>query len=54
MVFCLLYDKVILKCEEVEIKLVGGIVLIGFVVIKFICGKVIVVGIGCLLENGNV
>lgn len=51
---CLLYDRVIVKCKEVEIKFVGGIVLIGFVVVKFICGEVLVVGNGCIFENGEV
>lgn len=54
MSICLLYDCVIVKCKEVEFKFVGGIVLIGFVVGKLICGEIIVVGKGCILDNGIV
>lgn len=50
----LLYDRVIVKRKEVEIKFVGGIVLIGFVAVKFIRGEVLVVGNGRIFENGEV
>lgn len=51
---CLLYDCVIVKCLEEECVFVGGIVIFDSVIEKLICGKVIVVGIGCILEDGNV
>ena len=49
-----LHDKVILKREEVETKSAGGIVLTGSAATKSTRGKVIAVGTGRLLENGNV
>lgn len=54
MKFCFLYDCVVICCSEEEIKIVGGIVLLGFVVEKLNCGEVVVVGIGCVLDNGEV
>lgn len=49
-----LHDKVILKREEVETKSAGGIVLTGSAATKSTRGKVIAMGTGRLLENGNV
>ncbi|MBO6258227.1 MAG: co-chaperone GroES [Succinivibrio sp.] len=48
-----LYDRVIVKPIEVETKSVGGILLTGKDVEKSTRGKVIAVGNGRLLENGN-
>jgi len=49
-----LYDRVIIKRKEVESKSVGGIVLTGSVTQKSTRGKVIAVGDGRVLENGEV
>ena len=49
-----LHDKVILKREEVETKSAGGIVLTGSAATKSTRGKVVAVGTGRILENGNV
>ncbi|EHK90548.1 co-chaperone GroES [Aggregatibacter actinomycetemcomitans] len=49
-----LHDKVILKREDVETKSAGGIVLTGSAATKSTRAKVLAVGPGRLLENGNV
>ncbi|WP_301098125.1 co-chaperone GroES [Otariodibacter sp.] len=49
-----LHDKVILKREEEETKSAGGIVLTGSAAAKSTRGKVLAVGEGRLLENGNI
>src|SRR5699024_2981444 len=49
-----LHDRVILKREEVETKSAGGIVLTGSAARKSTRGKVLAVGKGRILENGQV
>ncbi len=49
-----LHDRVIIKREEVESKSAGGIVLTGSAAEKSTRGKVIAVGKGRILDNGNV
>ncbi|ACQ67369.1 co-chaperone GroES [Candidatus Williamhamiltonella defendens] len=49
-----LHDRVILKREEAESKSAGGIVLTGSAATKSSRGKVIAVGKGRILENGQV
>ena len=49
-----LHDKVILKREEVETKSAGGIVLTGSAAQKSTRGKVLAVGHGRILENGQI
>ncbi|QGM81258.1 co-chaperone GroES [Otariodibacter oris] len=49
-----LHDKVILKREEEETKSAGGIVLTGSAAAKSTRAKVLAVGEGRLLENGNI
>ncbi|MBT1451358.1 co-chaperone GroES [Glaciecola sp. XM2] len=49
-----LHDRVIIKREEVESKSAGGIVLTGSAAEKSTRGKVIAVGNGRLLDNGEV
>ena len=49
-----LHDRVIIKREEVESKSAGGIVLTGSAAEKSTRGKVIAVGNGRVLENGDV
>lgn len=48
-----LHDRVILKREEAESKSAGGIVLTGSAATKSSRGKVIAVGKGRILENGQ-
>ncbi|GAB55429.1 10 kDa chaperonin [Glaciecola punicea ACAM 611] len=48
-----LHDRVIIKREEVESKSAGGIVLTGSAAEKSTRGKVIAVGKGRILDNGN-
>ena len=49
-----LHDRAIIKREEVESKSAGGIVLTGSAAEKSTRGKVIAVGNGRMLENGDV
>lgn len=49
-----LHDKVVIRREEEETKSAGGIVLPGSAAEKPARGKVIAVGIGKILENGEV
>jgi chaperonin GroES len=49
-----LHDRVIIKREEQESKSAGGIVLTGSAAEKSTRGKVIAVGNGRVLENGDV
>ncbi|MFT6087979.1 MAG: chaperonin GroES [Glaciecola sp.] len=49
-----LHDRVIIKREEQESKSAGGIVLTGSAAEKSTRGKVIAVGKGRVLENGDV
>ncbi|MDT0595236.1 co-chaperone GroES [Glaciecola petra] len=49
-----LHDRVIIKREEVESKSAGGIVLTGSAAEKSTRGKIIAVGNGRVLENGDV
>jgi len=49
-----LHDRVIIKREEQESKSAGGIVLTGSAAEKSTRGKVIAVGNGRLLDNGDV
>lgn len=49
-----LHDRVILKREEAESKSAGGIVLTGSAAPKSCRGKVIAVGKGRILENGQI
>ena len=49
-----LRDKVIVKREDVEAKSAGGIVLTGSATQKSTRGKVIAVGTGKVLDNGQV
>lgn len=53
MKICLLYDCVVVCCKEEEEKIVGGIVLLGNVKEKLFQGEVVVVGNGCILDNGE-
>ena len=48
-----LHDRVIIKREEVESKSAGGIVLTGSAAEKSTRGKVIAVGKGRVLDNGD-
>ena len=48
-----LHDRVIIKREEVESKSAGGIVLTGSAAEKSTRGKVIAVGKGRILDNGD-
>jgi chaperonin GroES len=49
-----LHDRVIVKRKEVESKSAGGIVLTGSAAGKSTCGKIVAVGKGRILENGDV
>ncbi len=49
-----LHDRVIIKRDEQETKSAGGIVLTGSAAEKSTRGKVIAVGNGRVLENGDV
>lgn len=49
-----LHDRIIIKREELESKSAGGIVLTGSAATKSTRGKVLAVGKGRILENGNV
>lgn len=49
-----LHDRVIVKREEVETKSAGGIMLTGSAAGKSTRGKVLAVGHGRILENGEV
>ena len=49
-----LHDRVIVERKEVESKSAGGIVLTGSAAEKSTRGKVIAVGNGRILENGDV
>ena len=49
-----LHDRVIIKREEVESKSAGGIVLTGSAAEKSTRGKVIAVGKGRVLDNGDI
>jgi chaperonin GroES len=49
-----LHDKVVIRREEEETKSAGGIVLPGSATEKPARGKVIAVGVGKILENGEV
>ena len=49
-----LHDRVIIKREDQESKSAGGIVLTGSAAEKSTRGKIIAVGNGRVLENGNV
>jgi chaperonin GroES len=49
-----LHDRVIIKREEQESKSAGGIVLTGSAAEKSTRGKVVAVGNGRVLENGDV
>lgn len=49
-----LHDRVIIKRDEQESKSAGGIVLTGSAAAKSTRGKVIAVGNGRVLENGDV
>ncbi|WMY95798.1 MAG: co-chaperone GroES [Arsenophonus sp.] len=48
-----LHDRVIIKREEVESKSAGGIVLTGTAASKSTRGKVLAIGKGRILENGQ-
>ncbi|MFP3013822.1 MAG: co-chaperone GroES [Arsenophonus sp. NC-PG7-MAG3] len=48
-----LHDRVIIKREEAEAKSAGGIVLTGSAASKSTRGKVLAVGNGRILENGE-
>jgi len=48
-----LHDRVIIKREEIESKSAGGIVLTGSAASKSTRGKVLAVGNGRILENGE-
>ncbi|WMY96817.1 MAG: co-chaperone GroES [Arsenophonus sp.] len=48
-----LHDRVIIKREEVESKSAGGIVLTGTAANKSTRGKVLAIGKGRILENGQ-
>ncbi|ARC53307.1 co-chaperone GroES [Candidatus Riesia pediculischaeffi] len=48
-----LHDRVIVKREEVESKSTGGIVLTGSAAGKSTRGKILAVGKGRILENGE-
>jgi chaperonin GroES len=49
-----LHDRVIIKREDQESKSAGGIVLTGSAAEKSTRGKIIAVGNGRVLDNGNV
>lgn len=49
-----LHDRVIIKRTEQETKSAGGIVLTGSAAQKSSRGKVLAVGKGLILENGNI
>lgn len=49
-----LHDRVIIKREELESKSAGGIVLTGTAATKSTRAKVVAVGKGRILDNGNV
>jgi chaperonin GroES len=49
-----LHDRVIIKRDEVESKSAGGIVLTGSAAEKSTRGKIIAVGKGRVLDNGDV
>ncbi|CAL4317770.1 10 kDa chaperonin [Buchnera aphidicola (Neophyllaphis podocarpi)] len=49
-----LHDRVIVKRKEVESKSAGGIVLTGSAAGKSTRGKVVAVGNGRVLDNGNI
>jgi chaperonin GroES len=49
-----LHDRVLVKREEIESKSAGGIVLTGSAANKSNRGKVLAVGNGRILDNGNV
>ncbi|OOE33045.1 co-chaperone GroES [Salinivibrio kushneri] len=49
-----LHDRVIVERQEAESKSAGGIVLTGSAAEKSTRGKVLAVGKGRILENGNV
>ncbi|WMY97732.1 MAG: co-chaperone GroES [Arsenophonus sp.] len=49
-----LHDRVIVKREEVEAKSTGGIVLTGSAAGKSTRGKVVAIGNGRTLENGEI
>lgn len=49
-----LHDRVIIKREEIESKSAGGIVLTGSAAEKSTRGKVIAVGKGRVLDNGDI
>jgi len=49
-----LHDRVIIKREEVESKSAGGIVLTGSAAEKSTRGKIIAVGKGRVLDNGDI
>lgn len=49
-----LHDKVVVKREEEETKSAGGIVLPGSAAEKPASGEVIAVGIGRIMDNGDV
>lgn len=48
-----LYDRIIVKPQEIESKSAGGIVLTGSAAGKSTRGKVLAVGKGKMLDNGN-
>ncbi|CAL4042008.1 10 kDa chaperonin [Buchnera aphidicola (Anoecia corni)] len=48
-----LYDRIIVKPQEIESKSAGGIVLTGSAAGKSTRGKVLAVGKGKVLDNGN-
>ncbi|QCI19160.1 co-chaperone GroES [Buchnera aphidicola] len=48
-----LYDRIIVKPQEIESKSAGGIVLTGSAAGKSTRGKVLAVGKGKILDNGN-
>jgi len=49
-----LHDRVIIKRQEAESKSAGGIVLTGTAAGKSTRGKVVAVGNGRILDNGNI
>jgi len=48
-----LYDRIIVKPQEIESKSAGGIVLTGSAAGKSTRGQVLAVGKGKILDNGN-
>jgi len=48
-----LYDRIIVKPQEIESKSAGGIVLTGSAAGKSTRGKVLAIGKGKILDNGN-